>query len=232
VYFHGGGFALKAAPYHKRLMQAYALGAFCKVVFADYRLTPKHTFPAAFEDCCAAFEWVYANSEKLGIDRDRISIGGDSAGGALAASVCMMLRDRSHPVKIRLQLLVYPVTDAQQNTDSMKRYTDTPLWNSRLNEKMWRMYLNGGEAKRLEFASPAEAKSFNDLPPAYIETAEFDCLHDEGVAFAESLRNGGVEVELFQTEGTVHGYDVVLDSDVTRASIKRRIDALKRSFQI
>ena len=128
-------------------------------------------------------------------------------------------------------MLIYPVTDARQITESIKMYHDTPLWNSKLNEKMWKMYLKDGVGGDRDYASPMEAKSLENLPDAYIEVAEFDCLRDEGVNFAESLRQSGNHVELYKTIGTIHGFDIAEDSEIVRLCVRRRIEALKSAFR-
>lgn len=229
IYLHGGAFALKAAPYHKNLVSEYALKTPCKVIFVDYRLAPKYAFPVGVEDCYAAFEWVCNNADVLGIDKNRIAIGGDSAGGALTAAVNLMAQDRKAP-SICFQMLIYPVTDARQITESIKNYIDTPMWNSKLNEKMWKLYLKDGVHSKREYASPLEATSLENLPDSYVEVSEFDCLRDEGINFAEALIKSGINVELYKTTGTVHGFDIAEKSEIVHQSIARRIDALKKAF--
>ncbi len=229
VYFHGGAFAVKAAAHHKDLAYRYAKGASCKVVFVEYRLAPKYPFPYGVEDCYASFIWAYENANALGIDKNRIAVGGDSAGGAIAAAVCLMARDRNSP-PICFQMLVYPVTDERQTSESIKKYTDTPLWNSGLNREMWELYLRDGTGEHKEYASPMEAPSHANLPNAYVETAEFDCLCDEGIAYAEALKNAGAQIELNKTAGTIHGYEVAMKSEITTENVARRINALRKAF--
>lgn len=229
IYFHGGAFVLKPAPHHIGLVAEYALKTPCKVVFVDYRLAPKYAFPVGVEDCYAAFDWVCRHVDDLGIDKNKIAIGGDSAGGALAAAVSLMARDRKSP-RICFQMLIYPVTDARQSTDSIKKYTDTPMWNSRLTKKMWKLYFKDGVQDNREYASPMEAASFENLPDAYVEVSEFDCLRDEGIAYAEALQKSGVNVELNKTIGTVHGFEIAEKSEIVHQSVARRIEALKKAF--
>jgi acetyl esterase len=229
IFFHGGAFVLKPAPHHMRLVAEYALKTPCKVVFVDYRLAPRHAYPVGVEDCYAAFEWVCQNADDLGIDKNNIAIGGDSAGGALAAAVTLMARDRKAQ-RISFQMLIYPVTDARQSTESIKNYTDTPMWNSGQTKKMWKLYLKHGVQGNREYASPMEATSFENLPDAYVEVSEFDCLRDEGIAYAEALQKSGVNVELNQTTGTVHGFEIAEKSEIVRLSVGRRIEALKKAF--
>lgn len=229
VYYHGGAFFLKAPPYHKYLIGEYAAKTPCKVVFVDYRLTPKYAFPVGVEDCYAAFKWVCQHADELGIDSNRIAVGGDSAGGALAAAVTQMARDRTAQ-KICFQMLIYPVTDARQNTDTIKKYIDTPLWNSKANSTMWKLYLRDGDFNQRAYASPMEAASFEGLPDAYVEVSEFDCLRDEGILYAKALEKSGCQVELNKTVGTIHGFELAEQSDITAESITRRVKALQRIF--
>lgn len=229
VYLHGGGFVLKASPYLKTLVCTYALNTPCKVVYVDYRLAPKHPFPVGVEDCYAAFEWVHKHADELGIDKMRIAIGGDSAGGNLAAAVNLMALDRSTPLAC-FQMLIYPVTDARQQTESIKKYIDTPLWNSRQTEKMWKLYLKDGLPENRKYASPMEAASLENMPASYIEVAEFDCLRDEGINFAEALQKSGVQVELNKTTGTIHGFEIAEKSELVHQIIEKRITVLQKAF--
>lgn len=229
VYYHGGGFFFAAAEYHYKLAKAYALGTPCKVIFVDYRLTPKYQFPVPAEDCYAALLWTMDNAENLGISREKIAVGGDSAGGSLAAAVTLMARDRIG-FKPRFQLLVYPVTDRRMDSDSYRRYTDTPMWNSKLSKIMFRGYLPDASIADIAYASPIEAVDHSGLPRAYIETAEFDCLHDDGTGYAEKLRIAGVTVEVNETKGTMHGFDIAQDAPITKAAVARRIDFMRRNF--
>ena len=136
LYLHGGGFVLEAAGYHYANAMRYAKEVGCKVVFPLYRLAPRHPHPVFFEDCYAAFCWAYDHGEALGIDTTRIGIGGDSAGSTLAVGVCLMARERKHPVRFRFQMLPYPFLDARNSSDSCKRFTDTPMWNSSLSQRI------------------------------------------------------------------------------------------------
>lgn len=231
IYFHGGAFVLKPAPFHKDLLCRYAARTPSRVVFVDYRLAPQFPFPVGLMDCCAAFEWVHQNAEDLGVDINRIALGGDSAGGALAAAVSLITRDRKAPSPC-FQLLIYPVTDARQMTESIKNYVDTPIWNSRLTRQMWDLYLKNGIPGPRAYASPMEADSFKGLPPAYIEVAEFDSLHDEGVNFAEGLTRDGVQVDLHETKGTMHGFEIAGRSEFVKQIVARRVEALQKAFLI
>lgn len=229
VYFHGGGFVLKEAPYHRKLLADYAIETNCIVISVDYRLAPKYPFPTALEDCYAASKWTFEQADVLGIDKTKVAIGGDSAGGALAASVTLANRDRKD-MDFCFQMLLYPVTDARQNTDSMKKFDDVPLWNAKLNKKMWEFYLKNGLPIKKEYASPMETHSFNNLPNAYVEVAEFDCLRDEGIHYAKALKKATSSIELNLTRGTIHGYDLIESSDIVLTNKNIRIKALQKAF--
>ena len=230
VYYHGGGFFFEGAGYHYKLAKQYALECECRVIFVQYRLAPKNPHPTPAEDCYAALRWTFENAERLKIDQEKIAVGGDSAGGALAAAVCQMARDRGTDMPL-FQLLVYPVTDRRMNYDSCRKYTDTPMWNAKLSVKMWQGYVQDENAPDIAYASPMEAQSFENLPSAYVETAEFDCLHDEGIAYANALLEAGVSVELNETRGTMHGFDIMQKAQITKAALAARIAFMKKVFK-
>ncbi len=231
IYIHGGGFVLAAAGYHYKNAMRYAKEVGCKVVFVNYRLAPQNPHPVFFEDSYAAMCWTYGNAEALGIDPSRIGIGGDSAGSALAVGVCMMARDRRHPIKFAFQMLPYPFLDARNESESAKKYTDTPMWNSSLSERIGPMVKVDRDRADYVYYSPVEAESFIGLPPAYIETAEFDCLHDDGILYAKKLRDAGVAVTLNETEGTMHGFDIMQNAPTTKAALAKRIAFMKKVFE-
>lgn len=231
VYYHGGGFFFEGAGYHYRFAKKYALEAGCRVIFVEYRLAPKHPHPTPAEDCYAALRYTFENAERLRIDKEKIAVGGDSAGGALAAAVCQMARDRETKLPLS-QLLVYPVTDCRMDYDSCRNYTDTPMWNARLSVKMWQGYVQDENALDIAYASPMEATSFKNLPAAYVETAEFDCLHDEGIAYARALQAAGVQVTLRETSGTMHGFDIVENAPTTKEAIASRVAFLRECFGV
>ena len=230
IYIHGGGFVLAAAGYHYKNAMRYAKKVGCKVLFVNYRLAPQHPHPVFFEDCYAAMCWTYDHADKLGIDRSRIGIGGDSAGSTLAVGVCLMAKDRKHPIQFAFQMLPYPFLDARSNSESCKKFTDTPMWNSTLSKRIAPMTKADRGRPDYVYYSPVEAKSFAGMPPAYIETAEFDCLHDDGILYAEKLREAGIDVVLNETKGTMHGFDIVQSASATKAALKARIQYMKKRF--
>ena len=229
-YIHGGGFYFPSAPYHYTFAKEYALQAGCVVIYPDYRLAPKYPYPAAAEDCWAAYRWTVEQAGKLGIDTTRIAVGGDSAGGDLAAVMTLMARDRK-AVQPMFQLLIYPVTDRRMATESSKRFRDAPVWNTALSEKMWEYYLPNLPAEHVEYASPMEAPSFEGLPEAYVEVAEYDSLRDEGLNYAAALEAAGVKVTRHETKGTPHGFEFISGAPLTLATIRHRAEILKEAFE-
>ena len=230
VDIHGGGFVLDAAPSHYRMAAEYAKGANCIVAFVRYRLAPAYPFPFPHEDCYIALNWVHDHAEDLGIDRARIGIGGDSAGGTLTVTSCMMARDRNAAVRPLFQLLIYPWLDDRNVSESYHKYTDTPMWNSSLSKQVGPLINPDPSATPLAYRSPVEAESLAALPPAYIEVAEFDCLHDDGVYYAELLRKEGISVEFHETHGTMHGFDTKTSAPTSRKMVAARIAFMNKMF--
>ncbi|MBO5328865.1 MAG: alpha/beta hydrolase [Clostridia bacterium] len=230
IYIHGGGFVLPATGYHYKNAMLYAKEVGCKVWFINYRLAPKFPFPTFFEDCYFATCYLYENAKNFGVDIDKIGIGGDSAGSTLSVGVCMMAKDRNHSIKFAFQMLPYPFLDMRGISESNKKYTDTPMWNSKLSNKIAPMTNVNKDNPSCVYYSPVEAKTFDYLPPAYIETAEFDCLHDDGILYAKKLCEAGVDVTLNETRGTMHGFDIVQKAKTTKAALAARIEFMKKSF--
>lgn len=229
VYFHGGGFCLGDAGYIHHYAVQYAKEAACMVAFVHYRTSDAAPFPAPFQDCYAALSWVWDNAPALRTDRSRIAVGGDSAGGALAAACALRARDEGK-ICLCFQLLVYPVTDSRMETGSMEKYTDSPLWNARLNRRMWELYLRDGDHRMPQYAAPMLAQSLSGLPPAYVETEKFDCLRDEGLAYAHALKAAGVDVRLEDVPGPFHGFDFFTDKRISRGMLQKRTHALRQAF--
>lgn len=229
VYYHGGGFIYRAAPHHYRLMKQYAKLTPCKVLLVNYRTAPEHKFPTPVNDCVEAYRWAYRNYLLLGVDRRRMAVAGDSAGGALCAGTALMLRDTGFTSPVGM-MLIYPVTDSRMITDSMTEYTDTPVWNSRLSKKMWRLYMPAADSEKQQYGAPMLAHDFSRLPASYTETAQFDSLHDEGVNFSNALRAAGNHAILHETTGTMHAFDMTSRSDITNDCLSRRTDFLREVF--
>lgn len=229
VFFHGGGFMLRASNAHYQIAKEYAVRCGCKVVYPDYRLAPQYPFPTAAEDCYEAYKWTIENAELLKIDKNKIAVGGDSAGGNLALAVTLMAKDRALESPL-FELLIYPVTDRRMLTDSMKTYVDTPVWNAELSKIMWEYYLDNKVHETIAYASPMEAESFAGFPKSYIEVAEYDCLRDEGIALAERLYAEGCEVEWHEIKQACHGFETATNCELTRTAMDRRVAYIKAQF--
>lgn len=229
IYVHGGAFSYKASAYHKKLACIYAMKVKCRVYFPDYHLTPKYPYPAAYEDVLALYKCIMENSEEFGIDNEKIGVAGDSAGASIAALICNNYEheDLKRPC---IQMLVYPLTDANMQTDSMKKFSDTPLWNSKNNKRMWSYYCKNLKVEDTYGASPMYSSLPQVIPDTYIETAEYDCLHDEGIIYGKRLREAGANVEINETRGTIHGYDSALNTKIAISNIKKRILFLKKEL--
>lgn len=205
VYFHGGGWVVGTTDTYQVPCRALANATGCKVFAPTYRMAPEYRYPAAAEDCYATFSWIAANAERLGVDPTKIVIGGDSAGGNLAAAVSLMARDRSGPTPA-FQLLIYPVTDHDLETASYRAYAEGYVLEKEAMRWFWDHYVPDVATRDEPYASPLRAPDLSGLPPALVITAECDVLCDEGEAYAARLEADGVEVTLSRHEGTIHGF--------------------------
>ena len=231
VNFHGGAFMLgDLETEHPRcLVMSAEAGAVSLGV--DYRLAPENPFPAGLEDCYAALCWVAEHAAELGVDPGRIAVGGGSAGGNLAAAVCLLARDRGGP-HIAFQMLFYPVLDDRCETPSMKAGRDFYVWSYENSLIMWDYYLGKDRTSVSPYAAPARAADLSGLPSAYIMTAEHDPLRDEGIVYAMRLMEAGVSVELHNFPGTVHGFDFMTPSDISGRAVKESVEVFKRALGV
>lgn len=228
VYFHGGAFVMKPAPQHFENALRYAREAECVVIFAEYRLAPQYPFPAGFNDCYAALCWVVSNADRLGIDKTRLVVGGDSAGGSLAAGVAQRARQEGG-LSLRGQLLIYPCVDLACTRPSISAFANVPPFKNALAASMAETYLGHPLSEGVpRYASPLYG-DLSELAPAYVETAEFDLLHDQGNAYAQALREQGVAVEFNEIKSGIHGFDLLAPkSSVSKEAMQRRIQFLRR----
>jgi acetyl esterase len=226
LYIHGGGFVLGGLDTEDDRCAYYARDAQCAVVSIDYRLAPEHPFPAAFHDCVDALWWMHDEAISLGIDNQRLSVGGNSAGGAIAASVALASRTDEAPSLVH-QLLVNPVLDCRSQTASMHRFTTTPGWNRAQNLLMWELYLADAAVPADYRAAAALADDVADAPPASIWIAEYDPLRDEGYAYAQRLMAASVPVGIMQYPGTIHGFDGYRMTNVGQRALVDQITALR-----
>jgi acetyl esterase/lipase len=205
VYFHGGGWVCGDLDTHDAVCRGIANHARCSVVSVDYRLAPEHRFPAAVEDASAALAWIAANAGTLDVDPGRLLAGGDSAGGNLAAVAAILARDAGGPA-LAMQILVYPVTDLGLDGGSYARVGEG-YGLTRGDMRWYRERYVRGESDVADWrASPLRAGDLSRLPPAYVVTAGFDPLHDEGEAYAQRLVDAGVPVTYECFEGQIHGF--------------------------
>ncbi|WP_067822394.1 alpha/beta hydrolase [Actinomadura kijaniata] len=204
VYFHGGAFWLGSMDEYDPLCRWYAAEAGCAVVNVDYRLAPEHPYPTPPEDCYAAFRWTVTEATDLGIDPARVSVGGTSAGGSLAAAVTLMARDRGGPAPT-FQLLEIPTLDATLSSPSIAEFATGHLLTRDFMREAADFYVPDESRRREPYASPLLAEDLTSLPPARIAVAECDPLRDEGESYGARLRQAGVPVEVRRYAGHVHG---------------------------
>jgi acetyl esterase len=222
VYLHGGGWVICNLDTHDVICRAIARRAGATVVSVDYRLAPEAKFPAAVDDCYAATAWVAAHSQDLGIDRGRISVGGDSCGGNLATVVSMKSRDEQGP-PVALQVMVYPVTDLSSfGTASYEEFAESHQLTKAMMVWFRAQYLARAEDGLNPWASPLLAGDLSGLPPALIITAECDPLRDEGEAYASRLEQAGVAVTCTRYDGMIHPFFSL------SGAIPRGLDAIQQ----
>ena len=202
VYLHGGGWMFGSIESFDTVVRALANRSGAIVVSVGYRLAPEAPFPAGLEDCLCAVRWLAANAAALGADPERMAIAGDSAGGNLATVVARRLRGE---VPLRAQVLIYPVADAGCNTASYRDFGEGHGLTAASMQRFWNVYLDGSDGMDPD-ASPLRADDLEGSPPAFVLTAGFDPLRDEGEAYAEALRDAGVEVQLRRYDGAIHGF--------------------------
>jgi acetyl esterase len=231
VFFHGGGWTIGDLDTHDVVCRQLAIGARCAVFSVDYRLAPEYPFPAAVEDCVLATEYVHRNAHALNVDPGRIAVGGDSAGGNLAAVVALIARDRGGP-PLAYQLLIYPATDQRCEFPSHERNAEGYLLTKDAIGFFRDGYLPDAKDRTDWRASPLLAASHAKLPPAFVLTAGYDPLVAEGRAYAERLARAGVEVAYEEYSDMVHGFvlfGAVLDS--AQAALAECAERLRGAFE-
>jgi acetyl esterase len=204
AYFHGGGWCMGSIASFDTLCRALANASGALVASVGYRLAPEHPFPAGIEDARAVVRWLGAHAGQLGGDQARLAVAGDSAGANLAAVTARRVRDEGGPV-LRLQALVYPVTDAALNTPSYREFGERHGLTAASMRRWWNLYLDGADGLQPD-CSPLRAADLAGLPPAFVLTSGYDVLRDEGEAYARALQQAGLPVTLRRYDGAIHGF--------------------------
>lgn len=203
LWFHGGGWVVGSIESHDHLCRAIAARAPCCVVAVDYRLAPEHPFPAAVDDAWTALQWIQGAADELRIDAARVAIGGDSAGGNLAAVTARRARDAG--IALTLQVLAYPVIDADFESESYRQFGSGPFLTREKMQWYWSTYLAGADPLHPD-ASPLRAVELQGVAPALVQTCEYDPLCAEGELYARRVTEAGVAATLTRYEGTIHGF--------------------------
>lgn len=229
VYLHGGAFIKGSLDSGDPVAWGIADQVHAIAVGIEYRLAPDHPFPAGVEDCYAVLKHLSAHGPALGIDPTRLAVWGDSAGGNMAASVCLMARDRGGPA-LAAQVLVYPCLTDEITAGSYVRYANAPVTTASI-DRAWNLYLGARRPTRDGYAAPLKAEDLFNLPPAFLHYAEFDCLADDSRQYAARLRQAGNDVTLRCAERMIHGFvrarfsgpDAAREYDVPCAFLRRHL---------
>ena len=231
MHFHGGGWVLGDKNTHDRLVRELAVGVHAAVVFVEYGRSPELAFPVAIEQAYAAMEHVAHSGTQLGLDPTRLAVVGDSVGGNMAAAVTMLAKERRGP-RIAFQVLFYPVTDADFETGSYRKFQDGPWLTRHAMKWFWDAYLPEVEARRQIMASPLNATvdQLKDLPDALVIVGENDVLRDEGEAYARKLAAAGVRVISTRYNGTIHDFvllNALADTPAVRGAVAQAVTTLR-----
>lgn len=231
VFVHAGGFVFGSIETHDSFCRLICAGAECLVLSFEYRLAPEHKFPAAHEDSYAALRWVADNAASIGVDPDRIAMGGDSSGGTMAIAACCMAVERGGPKVVKL-MLWYPGTAGGPPTESMKNLSEGYFLDSGLMKWSMGHYLNGPEDMSNPWVAPLRIPDFSVLPPTYLMTAGFDPRHDDNALFIDALEQAGVGAEFHSIPNTIHGFMFMLGGiDLAVDAARDGAAHLKRVFE-
>ena len=230
VYFHGGGYTIGSLDSHDSVCRSLCVEADCLVISVDYRLAPEHKYPAAIEDAWAATRWLASHAAELGADPSRLAVAGDSAGGNLAAVVCLMAKAAGEP-KIDLQLLIYPGIEMTCAFKSHQSFGSDYRLTRELIAWFYGHYFSTQDDKTQWQASPINAPDLAGLPPAFILTAGYDPLQDEAKAYADKLALAGVAVKHSHYAGMIHGF-ITMPGAIDKAgeALTECADELRRAF--
>ncbi|MES4614937.1 MAG: alpha/beta hydrolase [Ewingella sp.] len=210
MFFHGGGWILGDFPTHKRLVRDLVVGSGAVAVFVNYTPSPEAQYPVAINEAYAATKWVAEHGDEINVDSSRLAVAGNSVGGNMSAAVALMAKEKGAP-HIAFQLLLWPVTDANFETESYQRYPEGFFLTRNMMKWFWDAYTTDAGKRQELHASPLQAKpeQLAGLPPALIQVAEYDVLRDEGEAYGRKLNEAGVEVTLVRYDGLIHDYGLL-----------------------
>ncbi len=234
MFFHGGGWVLGDYPTHKRLVRDLVVNSGAAAVFVDYTPSPEAQYPVAINEAYAATKWVAANGNEIGVDGSRLAVAGNSVGGNMAAVVSLMAKDKKVP-KINFQLLLWPVTDATFSQPSYTSFAQGRFLTTPLMQWMWNQYTTNPSERKSIYASPLQAtvEQLKGLPPALVQVAENDILHDEGIAYARKLDEAGVPTTITEYKGFIHDYGMLnplANIPAVQSSIQQAAIAIKNGL--
>ena len=231
LWIHGGGYSTGMAAMVYISCGRMLAGRYGAVVVSpEYTRSGKAPYPAAFDDCCNALQYLYDNADTLGVRRDRIIVGGESAGGGLAAAVCLWARDRGH-IPVAAQIPLYPMLDCEDTPSSQDNHGF--IWNTRRNHRGWAKYLRGIPAGETvpKYASPARETDYRGLPPCYTFVCDGEPFYDETLTYVRKLREAGVAAEADVYRGKIHAFDLICFWTRQAGHARRRLfDACKKWF--
>lgn len=235
IYIHGGGWVLGDYPTHRRLVRDLVVASGAVAVFPDYTPSPEAKYPVAINQVYAALKWVAENGNEIGVDGKNLAVVGNSVGGNMTASVVLMAKDKGGPA-IKLQVLLWPVTDANFDTGSYKELGEGRFLTRNMMIWFWDNYLPDKNARKEIYASPLQASTeqLKGLPPALVQTAENDVLRDEGEAYARKLDEAGVPVTLTRYDGLIHDYGLLnplAEIPAIKTALLQAASVLKQTLQ-
>ena len=231
VYYHGGGWSIGTLDLYDPTCRFLSKEAGVLVVAVDYRLAPEHKFPQPLQDCYAALQWTVEHASELHGEKNRIAVGGDSAGGNLAAAVALMARDQNGP-KIAYQILIFPVIDNNFDTRSYQEFGKNHFVTRNQMIYYWNQYLNNPDEANNPYVAPGKAKNLTRLPPALVVLADFDPLYDEGDSYAKRLQQAGVPVTLL-TYPSFHGFTLMYNQlDLGQKAMHEIAQHLKNALSV
>ena len=235
MFFHGGGWVLGDFPTHERLVRDLVVNSGAAAVFVDYTPSPEAKYGTAIGQAYGATKWVAAHGRDIGVDGSRLAVAGNSVGGNMAAVVALMAKEQGQP-KLRAQVLLWPVTDANFDTPSYNQYAEGHFLTRGMMRWFWDNYTTDAAARREIHASPLQAgiAQLQGLPPTLIQTAEFDVLRDEGEAYGRKLAAAGVESTTVRYSGMIHDYgllNALSDVPTVRTALRQAGDELKRRLE-